>query len=417
MAVIEQAIDRIARFLGKDPAMIRKMNFYGETNNNVTHYGEAVENNRLHRLWDKLTESSAYNDKKTAVQNFNRASKYKKRGLALTPVKFGISFTTTFLNQAGALVNIYTDGSVIVNHGGIEMGQGLHTKIRRIAALELGVDEEHIRISPTCTDLVPNTSATAASSGADINGMAVKNACSKLKSRLADVFIEKIGDTGVPDKDHIRFKNNKVFLDKKKGISISFEELVNTAYRERISLSATGFYRTPDIHYDREKGKGRPFHYFAFGMAVSMVEVDTLTGHVRLMSADILHDVGDSLHPMIDLGQIRGGFIQGVGWCTTEDIKYDAKGMMLNHSPDTYKIPTIMDIPEDFIVNLMDHVPNPNTIRKSKAVGEPPFMLAFSVWLAIKDAISAIDGHKTEPEFSLPATNEVILQSVEKLRK
>ena len=417
MAVIEQAIDRIARFLGKDPAMIRKMNFYGETNNNVTHYGEAVENNRLHRLWDELTESSAYNDKKTAVQNFNLANKYKKRGLALTPVKFGISFTTTFLNQAGALVNIYTDGSVIVNHGGIEMGQGLHTKIRRIAALELGIDEKHIRISPTCTDLVPNTSATAASSGADINGMAVKNACSKLKSRLADVFMEKIGDTAAPDKDQIQFENDKVFLDKKKGISISFEELVNAAYRERISLSATGFYRTPDIHYDRDEGKGRPFHYFAFGMAVSMVEVDTLTGHVRLMSADILHDVGDSLHPMIDLGQVRGGFIQGVGWCTTEDIKYDAKGMILNHSPDTYKIPTIMDIPENFIVNLMDHVPNPNTIRKSKAVGEPPFMLAFSVWLAIKDAISAIARHKTEPEFSLPATNEVILHSVEKLRK
>jgi len=306
---------------------------------------------------------------------------------------------------------------VIVNHGGIEMGQGLHTKIRRIAALELGIDEEHIRISPTCTDLVPNTSATAASSGADINGMAVKNACSKLKSRLADVFMGKIGDTRMPDKDHIQFENNRVFIDRKKGISISFEELVNAAYRERISLSATGFYRTPDIHYDRDEGKGRPFHYFAFGMAVSVVEVDTLTGHVRLMSADILHDVGDSLHPMIDLGQIQGGFIQGVGWCTTEDIKYDAKGMILNHSPDTYKIPTIMDIPEEFIVNLMDHVPHPNTIRKSKAVGEPPFMLAFSVWLAIKDAISAIAGHKTEPEFSLPATNEVILQSVEKLRK
>ncbi|MCK4569341.1 MAG: xanthine dehydrogenase molybdopterin binding subunit [Bacteroidales bacterium] len=417
MAVIEQAIDRMARFLGKDPAMIRKINFYGETNNNITHYGEAVENNRLHKLWDQLTESSSYEGKMAAVQDFNIAHKYKKRGLALTPVKFGISFTTTFLNQAGALVNIYTDGSVIVNHGGIEMGQGLHTKIRRVAALELGIDEAFIRLSPSCTDLVPNTSATAASSGADMNGMAVKNACLKLKSRLAEAFINKMAGTGMPDIDSIQFENNKVFFKEKKGISISFQELVNIAYHERYSLSATGFYRTPDIYFNRAEGKGRPFHYFAFGMAVSMVEVDTLTGYVRLMSSDILHDVGDSLHPMIDMGQVRGGFIQGVGWCTTEDIKYDAKGMILNHSPDTYKIPTIMDIPEDFIVNLMDHVPNPNTIRKSKAVGEPPFMLAFSVWLAIKDAISATAGHKKEPGFSLPATNEVILQSIEKLRK
>ncbi len=420
MAVIEQAIDRLARFLDKDPATIRKMNFYGEANNNITHYGEAVENNRLHLLWDKLTDSSDYWGKKDEVQAFNKENKYRKRGLALTPVKFGISFTTTFLNQAAALVNLYTDGSVIVNHGGIEMGQGLHTKIKRIAALELGIDEDHIRISPSCTDIVPNTSATAASSGADMNGMAVKDACTKLKIRLAEAFIDKIavpGNTDNTEKEDVIFENNKVFLKEKKGVSMSFLELINTAYRERISLSATGFYRTPDIHYDKEKGRGRPFHYFAFGMAVSVAEVDTLTGHVRLMSTDIWHDVGDSLHPAIDIGQVKGGFIQGLGWCITEDIKYDADGRLLNHSPDTYKIPTIMDIPEKFVVNLMEKVPNPNTIRKSKAVGEPPFMLAFSAWLAVKDAISAVAGHKIEPEYALPATNEVILQSVEKLRK
>jgi len=420
MAVIEQAIDRLSRFLGKDPAEIRKMNFYGEINNNITHYGEIVENNRLHLLWNDLTERSSYWDKKAEVQEFNRANKYKKRGLAMTPVKFGISFTTTFLNQAAALINIYNDGSVIVNHGGIEMGQGLHTKIKRIAALELGIDEDQIRISPSNTDIVPNTSATAASSGADMNGMAVKDACTKLKARLAGIFIEKISapaNREFQEIDNVIFENNKVFLRDKKGISTTFKELINITYRERISLSATGFYRTPNIHFDREKGEGRPFHYYAFGMAVSMVEVDTLSGYVRLMSTNILHDVGDSLHPEIDMGQIHGGFIQGVGWCTTEDIKYDDKGRILNHSPDTYKIPTSMDIPEEFNVDLLEHVPNPNTIRKSKAVGEPPFMLAFSVWLAIKDAISAIVEHKIEPEYSLPATNEVILQSIEKLRK
>ncbi len=394
MAVIEQAIDRVSRFLEKDAATIRKINFYGEESNNITHFGEAVENNRLHKLYDELCKSSGYFDRKEEVSEYNKTHKYRKRGLALTPVKFGISFTTTFLNQAGALVNIYTDGSVVVNHGGIEMGQGLHTKIRRIAALELGIDEKRIRVSPTCTDIVPNTSATAASSGADMNGMAVKNACMKLKARLE----------ALPSDD-------------KKDKSPSFDELVALAYQRRVSLSATGFYRTPDIHFDKESGRGRPFHYFAFGMAVTEVELDTLSGHVRLLSTHILHDVGDSLHPEIDRGQIYGGFIQGLGWCTTEDIRYDKEGNILNHSPDTYKIPTIMDIPEEFVVNLMEHVPNPNTIRKSKAVGEPPFMLAFSVWLAIKDAISAVGEHKIEPAYALPATNELILQSIEKLRQ
>ena len=420
MAVIEQAIDRISRFLGLDPAMVRKMNFYGEANNNITHYGEVVENNRLHLLWDKLTDSAAYWDKRIATHAFNKKNKYRKQGLALTPVKFGISFTTAFLNQAAALVNIYTDGSVIVNHGGIEMGQGLYSKIKRIAALELGIDEKQIRISSTCTDIIPNTSPTAASSGADMNGMAVKDACAKLKSRLGEVFIHHIsspGLTDVPEKNNVIFEENKVFLEEKKGLTLSFRELINIAHRERIPLSATGYYRTPDIHFDKEKGKGRPFHYFAFGMAISVAEVDILTGHVRLLSTDIWHDVGDSLHPAIDLGQIRGGFIQGLGWCITEDIKYDEDGNILNHSPDTYKIPTIMDIPEEFNVDLLDHVPHPSTIRKSKAVGEPPFMLAFSAWLAVKDAISAVGDHKIEPEFSLPATNEVILQSLEKLRK
>jgi len=392
MLVIEEAIDRVARFLSIDAAMVRKANFYGEGNNNITHYGEAVENNHLHRMWDELTETSNYKNKKTAVEEFNASNRFLKQGIALSPVKFGISFTTTFLNQAGALVNIYADGSVVVNHGGIEMGQGLHTKIKRIAALELGISESRIRISPTCTDIVPNTSATAASSGADLNGMAVKDACSKLKSRLEPL----LGD--------------------KESISEhTFDKLVDEAWRERISLSATGFYRTPDIHFDREKGKGRPFHYFAFGMAVSVVQLDILTGYMKLLSTEILHDAGDSLHPEVDRGQVQGGFIQGLGWCTTEDMRYSNYGELLNHSPDTYKIPTTMDIPDSFVVNFLQAAPNPNTIRKSKAVGEPPFMLSFSVWLAIKDAIGAVAGNKKDPELSLPATNEVILHSIEKI--
>jgi xanthine dehydrogenase molybdopterin-binding subunit B len=394
MLCIEEAIDRIARFLDMDAAIVRKNNFYGEEINNITHYGEVVENNRLHRMWKELTKSSDYKQKKKAVQEHNAVNTHIKMGIALTPVKFGISFTTKFLNQAGALVNIYSDGSVLINHGGIEMGQGLNTKIRKIAALEFGISEKRIRISPTSTDIVPNTSATAASSGTDMNGMAVKDACVKLISRLRPLLNEN------------ETINNS-----------NFNELVQKAWRKRISLSATGFYKTPGIHFDSKKGQGRPFHYFAFGMAVSVIKLDTLTGHVKLLSTDILHDTGDSIHPEVDLGQVRGGFIQGIGWCTTEDMKYSSEGQLLNHSPDTYKIPTAMDIPDSFVVNFLENAPNPKTIRKSKAVGEPPFMLSFSVWLAIKDAISAVADHKKEPDLALPATNEVILHSIQKIKK
>jgi xanthine dehydrogenase molybdopterin-binding subunit B len=363
-------------------------------NNNITHYGEVVENNRLPRMWKELMGSSDYTSKREAIKKYNAGNSYTKRGIALTPVKFGISFTTKFLNQAGALVNIYADGSVLINHGGIEMGQGLNTKIRKIAALELGISEKRISISPTCTDIVPNTSATAASSGTDMNGMAVKDACSKLRARLSPLLRK----------------------DESPGES-NFDAVVQKAWHNRISLSATGFYKTPGIDFDSVRGQGRPFHYFAFGMAVSVVQLDTLTGYAKVLSTDILHDTGNSIHHEVDLGQVRGGFIQGVGWCTTEDMKYSTEGQLLNHSPDTYKIPTAMDIPDTFVVNFLQNAPNPDTIRKSKAVGEPPFMLAFSVWLAIKDAVSAIADHKIQPDFSLPATNEVILQSIKKMKK
>jgi xanthine dehydrogenase large subunit len=433
IAVIETAIDRIARFLKKDSSEIRSKNFYKSEKNNITHYGEEVENNRLQIIYDKLLKSSDYKKRREEINKFNSKNEFEKKGLAVTPVKFGISFTTAFLNQAGALVNIYKDSSVLVNHGGTEMGQGLYTKIHGIASAELGISPEYIIVNATNTSKIPNTSATAASSGSDMNGFAVKNAIDKLKERLSVVAVEILENkytlsfphvlSGNPSvesngesKSDIIYKNNFVFHKKYPDKKIPFKELISTAYLNQISLSATGFYKTPDIWFDREKGVGHPFHYFAFGMAVSEVLVDTLTGYHKILRTDILHDVGNSLNEEIDKGQVVGGFIQGVGWCTTEDIKWDEKGNLLNRSPDTYKIPTIQDIPSDFRVELLEGYPNPNTIRSSKAVGEPPLMLAFSVWLAIKDAISAVNEHEIEPEFSLPATNEVVVLSVEKLK-
>ena len=420
MAVIENVIDKIARKLKIDSAEIRFKNFYKIKTNNIAPYGQRIENNRLIILYEELIKSSEYFKRRDEINDFNSGNEFYKKGLAITPVKFGISFTTSFLNQAGAQVNIYKDGTVLVNHGGTEMGQGLNTKILKIASAELGINLERIKVNATNTSKIPNTSATAASSGSDINGMAVKNAIDSIKSRLSEFAIEefkKFYGGKLSEKDDIIFSNNFIFDSKYTDREISFDKLIALAYLNQISLSSSGYYKTPDIGFDREKGTGKPFHYYAFGMAVSEVIVDTLTGSHKILRTDILHDVGDSLNEGIDKGQVIGGFIQGVGWVTTEEIKWDEKGNLLNHSPDTYKIPTIQDIPADFRVNLMEGIPNENTIRKSKAVGEPPLMLAFSVWLAIKDAISAVGNHEIEPEFSLPATNEVILLSIEKIRK
>jgi xanthine dehydrogenase large subunit len=420
MAVIENAIDRIARFLKKDAAEIRYLNFYQEGKNNVTPYGQKVENNHLFRMYEKLIRSSDYFQRRKETAQFNREHEFFKKGLSLTPVKFGISFTTAFLNQAGALVNIYTDGTVMVNHGGTEMGQGLHTKIAAIVSEEMGVSPEMVKVNATNTSKIPNTSATAASSGSDLNGMAVKNAIDILKSRISEVAAAEFATRFKDDetvKDNIVFENN-FLLDKVNPVrKISFPELLKIAYLKQVSLSSTGFYKTPGIFFDKEKGQGTPFYYYAFGMAVSEVMIDTLTGMHTLIRTDIVHDVGDSLVEGIDVGQVQGGFVQGMGWCTTEEMKWDEKGDQLTYSPDTYKIPTVNDIPRDFRVEILKDVPNPGTIRRSKAVGEPPFMLAFSVWLAIKDALSAIGNHEKEPDFSLPATYEVILLSAEKLRK
>ena len=420
MAVIETIMDRIARFLRMDAASVRQRNFYGLTDRNTTHYGQVVENNRLHRIYHELSESSGYDRRRKEVDAFNASNEFFKKGLAMTPVKFGISFTTTYLNQAGALVNIYKDGTILVNHGGTEMGQGLHTKMQQVAAAEFGLDLERVKVNATNTSKVPNTSATAASAGADLNGMAVKNAAEKLKERIAvavaEIFTEKYG--GEKSKpENIFFENNSILDLEYRDRRISFEEAMPLMQVRQVSLSATGYYRTPNIGWDKARGWGKPFHYYAFGMCVSEVLVDVLTGQHTLLRTDILHDVGDSLNPGIDLGQVEGGYVQGVGWCTTEEIKWDEKGNVLTHSPDTYKIPSVQDIPKDFRVTLLKDAPNTNTIRRSKAVAEPPLMLALSTWLAIKDAISAVAHHEIEPDFSLPATNEVIVLAADNLRK
>ncbi len=420
MAVIETVMDRIARFLKRDAAQIRHKNFYGLNYGNTTHYGQPVEHNRLFTIHDQLMASSEYERRRALVNTFNRENEFFKKGLAATPVKFGISFTTSFLNQAGALVNVYTDGTVLVNHGGTEMGQGLHTKMQQVAAAEFGISLERVKVSATNTSKVPNTSATAASAGADLNGMAVKNAIDTLKARISEALarvwtLQHPSSPSYPKT--IVFADDYISDSVHPDRSITFAAAMAMMQLQQVGLSAAGFYKTPDIGWDKSKGFGKPFHYFAFGMSVSEVLLDTLTGHHTILRTDILHDVGDSLNPGIDIGQVEGGYIQGVGWCTTEEIKWDSKGNLMTHSPDTYKIPSVQDIPRDFRTSLLQGVPNPNTIRRSKAVAEPPFMLAFSTWLAIKDAVSAVANHEIEPEFSLPATNEVILLSIEKLRK
>ncbi len=416
---IEDAIERIALYLKKDAAEIRHLNFYTKTHN-TTPYGEIVENNHLESIWDKLVKSSDYYNRKKGIDAFNLAHTYTKRGIALTPVKFGISFNTPHLNQAGALVNIYTDGTVLVNQGGIEMGQGLYTKIQQIVASELGLPIEKIRVNASITSTIPNTSATAASSGTDLNGMAVKNATDQIKDRIA-AFLNnhwKISGTKNSIKTpELVFSNEKITHSINTSLSISFTKVVNLLYTNRISLSAQGFYSTPNLHFNKETQQGRPFHYYVFGMAVSEVELDLLTGRHKIIRTDILHDSGNSINPNIDIGQIEGAFMQGVGWCTTEEIKWDANGNMLNHSPDTYKIPGIRDIPQQFNVDLLENAPNPNTIKQSKATGEPPFIHALSVLFALKYAIASVKNHSVYPELNIPATNEKMVLCIQKMKK
>lgn len=409
IVAIENIINKIAHYLNKDEVEIRKLNFYND-NNNKTPYGQIVSDNRLNIIFNKIIKNSDYYNRKKDIEKFNRNQKYVKKGIALSPVKFGISFTTSFLNQAGALVNLYTDGSVIIHHGGVEMGQGLNTKIIQIAAKELSINPNMIKTYHTNTSIIPNTAPTAASSGTDLNGMAVKNAIDKLKKRLKTAFIQQFN---LPNETEVIFENNWI---KSNNNEIKFEELIKQARIQRISLSATGYYKTPDIHYDRINEKGKPFAYYAFGMAVSEIKLDILTGEVNVLQTDILHDVGESINPEIDKGQIEGGFVQGMGWFLMEDCKWDDNGNLLNSSPDTYKIPGIRDIPQKFNIEILKGYPNTKAIRKSKAVGEPPFMLATSVWLAVKNAIAAIGDFKVEPQVFLPFTNENILLSIKQLK-
>jgi xanthine dehydrogenase large subunit len=410
MMGIEEVLDAIARHLGRDPLEIRKLNLYGQGERDVTPYHMTVEDNVLPEIIAELEASADYAARRERMHDFNQTSPYLKKGLALTPVKFGISFTTTFLNQAGALVHVYTDGSVHLNHGGTEMGQGLFVKVAQVVAEELQVDLDRVKITATNTGKVPNTSPTAASSGSDMNGMAAQAAARTLKQRLAAFAAEAYG---VPLAE-VRFLPNRVRVG---TTEIAFPDLVRQAYLGRVSLSATGYYRTPKIHYDRAKAAGRPFFYFAYGAAVSEVTVDTLTGEYRVDRVDILHDVGQSLNPAIDLGQIEGGFIQGMGWLTSEELVWDDTGRLRTHAPSTYKIPACGDRPADFRVALLAGAPNrEDTVHRSKAVGEPPLMLGMSVFRAISDAIASLADHRVLPALDAPATPERVLFAVERLR-
>lgn len=406
----ERVIEEIAYALGKDPLEIRKANFYGETANNITPYHQEINDNIAGKIVEELETSSDYQKRRQAILEFNNAKGIIRKGIALTPVKFGISFTATWYNQAGALVHIYNDGSIHLNHGGTEMGQGLNTKVAQVLADEFQVDLDRIKITATNTGKVPNTSATAASSGSDLNGMAAANAAHQIKERLIKFACETYNVT----QDEVAFVTNHVQIGDEK---ISFNEFINSAYMARVQLSAAGFYKTPDIHWDREAGKGRPFYYFAYGASVSEVSIDTLTGEYQIDRADILHDVGKSLNPAIDIGQIEGGFVQGMGWLTTEELWWDDAGRLRTHAPSTYKIPLASDRPRIFNVSLADWSENREmTIRRSKAVGEPPFMLANSVLEALSMAVASEQNYKTCPRLDAPATPERVLLAVEKLK-
>lgn len=410
MVVIERVIEAIARALGLDPLEVRRRNLYGGPGRDVTPYHMTVEDNVADQLIDELSASARYVERRAEIETFNAKSLILKRGIALTPVKFGISFTTTFLNQAGALIHVYTDGSVHLNHGGTEMGQGLFIKVAQVVAEEFQIDLDRIKISATNTGKVPNTSATAASSGSDMNGMAALAAARTIRERLVAFAARRFGGA----ESDVTFRANRVRAG---DHELSFAELVKLAYLDRVQLSATGFYRTPKIQYDRETASGRPFYYFAYGVAVTEVAIDTLTGESKVLAVDILHDVGKSLNPVIDLGQVEGGFIQGMGWLTTEELFWNNEGRLATHAPSTYKIPTCGDRPEHFTVTLWERGENvEETIHRSKAVGEPPLMLAISVPHAISDAISSLSGGRLLANLDMPATPERVLAAVEDTR-
>jgi xanthine dehydrogenase large subunit len=406
---IENILDSIARTLGQDPLDVRRLNFYGQGQS--TPYGQKVEDNVIHELVAELEKTSDYRARRESVARFNAGSPVLKRGLALTPLKFGISFNVKHFNQAGALVHVYNDGSILVNHGGTEMGQGLNTKVAQVVAHELGVPFESVRVTATDTQKIANTSATAASTGSDLNGKAAQDAARQIRERLAACAAAQFGGEAAS----VRFSGGQVSVN---GQTLPFAQLVMRAYQERVQLWSDGFYATPGLSWDREKLQGRPFYYFAYGAAVSEVLVDTLTGEWKLQRADVLHDVGRSLNPAIDIGQVEGAFLQGMGWLTMEELVWHPQtGKLTTHAPSTYKIPTANDCPADFRVRLFENANAEDSIHRSKAVGEPPLLLPFSVFYAIRDAVSAVGGHRVDPPLSAPATSESILRAITAVRK
>ena len=408
--VAERMIEEIAYATGQDPLDVRKANFYGSAGRDLTPYHQEVEDNILDRLVGELEETAAYRQRRRDILAFNETSPVLKRGIALTPVKFGISFTATWYNQAGALVHVYNDGSIHLNHGGTEMGQGLNTKVAQVVADAFQVDFDRIKITKTTTEKVPNTSATAASSGTDLNGMAALDAVEQIKVRLVGFAVEKWG----VDPADVIFRPNEVHVG---AHVMSFGAFIKEAYMARVQLSAAGFYKTPKIHWDRSKGQGRPFYYFAYGAACSEVTIDTLTGEYRVDRTDILHDVGRSLNPALDKGQVEGAFIQGMGWVTTEELWWDDAGQLRTHAPSTYKIPLASDRPRIFNVNLANWSENRElTIKRSKAVGEPPFMLGISVFEALSMAVASVADYRECPRLDAPATPERVLMAVNRLQ-
>ena len=406
---IEYIIDNMARELQLDPHEIRKLNFYGKVERNFTPYGEEVVDNVIHELVAELEQSSDFAQRRAEIDAFNRHSPILRKGLSLTPLKFGISFNVVHFNQAGALVHVYTDGSVLANHGGTEMGQGLHTKVAQVVALELGIDVAQVRSTANDTSKVANTSATAASTGSDLNGKAAQDAARQIRARLAEFAAQKFGG----DADDVEFGNNRVEVN---GTHIEFTDLVQQAYENRVQLWSDGFYKTPGLHWDREKMQGNPFYYYAYGAAVSEVIVDTLTGEFKLLRADILHDAGNSINPAIDIGQVEGAYIQGMGWLTSEELKWNDAGRLTTHAPSTYKIPTVTDCPPVFNTKLFDNHNVKETILRSKAVGEPPLLLPFSVFFAIRDAIASLADNRINPPLRAPATAEAILDAADAVR-
>jgi xanthine dehydrogenase large subunit len=410
MFAIEHVLDEVAAALGKDPLDVRRVNLYGTTERNVTPYTMTIEDNIAPALMAQLEVTSRYRERRREIRNWNRTQPVVKRGIALTPVKFGISFTASHYNQAGALLHVYSDGTVLLNHGGTEMGQGLFTKVAQVVAHELAIPLARVRVSAADTSKVPNAAPTAASSGSDVNGMAARDAARKLKSRLAAFAATKLG---VAEADVV-FARDAVHAG---GQSIAFAALAKAAYMARVSLSATGFYATPKIHYDRKTLTGRPFFYFAYGAAVSEVAIDTLTGECRLLAVDILHDAGTSLNPALDRGQIEGGFLQGYGWLTMEALWWNDDGALKTHSPSTYKIPTSRDWPRAFRIDFHDEPNREDTIHRSKAVGEPPLMLAISAFHAIRDAVASVGDYRVTPKLDAPATAEAIVRAVRAIER